>query len=82
MPQLQSKKAMQRLRVLSEAARDVQALIKESLDAGEVYLMNQSQLDALNGALRVLDLRNEHFVGDKLRLAFGVEVEVAKERGR
>lgn len=82
MPQLQSKKAMQRLRVLSEAARDVQNLIRESLDAGEVFILNQTQLDALNGALRVLDIRNEYFVGDKLRLAFGVEVETAKKRGR
>lgn len=81
MPQLQSKKALQRMRVLRDAAQDVMSLIKDSLDANEIFILNQKQLDALVGACHVLDLHNERFTADTLRLAFGIQLdEVADDR--
>ena len=67
-----------RLARLSELAKQVM------YDANETPLVRMSlvQQKALDSVLRWLDLSNRYAMGDRLRRAFGIELDTAEDRAK
>ncbi len=62
------------LRQLSSLSRDVAHMVQTS----SPFMLNAKQRKAIDSVLRTLDIRNDYEEGDRLRLAFQVELDAVK----
>ena len=63
-----------KLRKLVELARDV----AYEAETASPFKLSAKQCDAIDDALRMLDAANAYSTGDKLRIAFGIELDTVK----